>query len=533
MGGVPDSVAAIARTHQAVLESRGVRTSHGAFYTPIHVAERIVDIALADRIARIKGPQNLPRVIDPSCGTGNFLVVVALRLADRMVELGASADDAITQVVSQCIHGVDIDPVAVALCREQLSALTNGRVPVDQLHDRITEGNPLLDRGSLYGFDVVVGNPPFLDQQSSSTTLSRDDHRAISRTFGSRADAINALTNPAAVFLLAALDMVTSDGVVAMLQPASFLTSRDTGGVRAVLGGLSAAFDIWVTREQVFDAAVHVCAVMVDQSRRTKVHVHAGDGEPIATETRVLSERTWAFAPATLEGVPDIWIDESNLLGFFCAVTADFRDQYYGLVGHVVDNAEPSDGDLRLVTSGLIDPFTCRWGAKPVRFAKSAYRNPVVTAADLPPRMRDWARSRAVPKVIVATQTRVIEAVVDPDGSLLPSVPVLTAMAMQEHDEWHILAALMSPVASVVAARRHLGAGLSAGSIKMSAMDMGRLPAPTDIGTWHHGADLARAIQLGDSTDLELFGRTMCSAYGMSNADADAAMKWWLPRVTR
>ena len=161
---IPDSVADIARAHQEILESGGLRDGHGAFYTPLGVVDRLVDIAIADRIARVDSVDHTIRVLDPSCGTGNFLIVVALRIARRLQDLGVPTDDSIDHVVRNCVHGVDVDPRAVDLCRQQLSALTAGRVPPDELVATIRVADWLLEPIRAAGFDVVIGNPPFLDQ---------------------------------------------------------------------------------------------------------------------------------------------------------------------------------------------------------------------------------------------------------------------------------------------------------------------------------------------------------------------------------
>ena len=111
------------------------------------------------------------------------------------------------------------------------------------------------------------------------------------------------------------------------------------------------------------------------------------------------------------------------MLGDRVRLTANFRDQYYGLVPAV---AEGGDGPA-LVTSGLVDPGRCHWGDRPVTFAKRRFHRPTVDLRRLTAPMRRWADGMLVPKVVVANQTRVIEAVADPDGSWIPSVPLITA----------------------------------------------------------------------------------------------------------
>ena len=82
--------------------------------------------------------------------------------------------------------------------------------------------------------------------------------------------------------------------------------------------------------------------------------------------------------------------------------------------------------------------------------------------------MRRWAERLLVPKVLVANQTRVIEAVADPDGAWLPAVPVVTVRPAPDGvavDD--IAAVLTSPVASVWAWHRAAGTGLSARSLRL------------------------------------------------------------------
>ena len=60
-------------------------------------------------------------------------------------------------------------------------------------------------------------------------------------------------------------------------------------------------------------------------------------------------------------------------------LTADFRDQYYGLAPFVSDD---HDG-AALVTCGLIDVGRSAWGERPARFARARYEAPRVDVAAL------------------------------------------------------------------------------------------------------------------------------------------------------
>ena len=124
--------------------------------------------------------------------------------------------------------------------------------------------------------------------------------------------------------------------------------------------------------------------------------------------------------------------------------------------------------------------------------------------------MQRWSADLLVPKVLIANQTRVIEAVADPAGAWLPGVPVLTARPMRADDVWPVAAVLTSPVASAWAWHRAAGTGLSADALRLGPRWLAELP-------WPRGSvDAAvEALQAGDIVGC---GREITTAYGLGRA---------------
>ena len=181
-----------------------------------------------------------------------------------------------------------------------------------------------------------------------------------------------------------------------------------------------------------FDANVRVWAgvweVGGDQG-----DVRRSYGPQFESRPSIAMPTQWAGLIAdTVTGSPD---RDGPVLGDIADFTADFRDQYYGLVGAVSDSA---DGPP-LITSGLIEPNECWWGRRSVRFAKQKYAAPRVDVTALSPALQRWALQRLVPKILIANQTRRIEAVIDPNGEWLPSVPVITCTTDRLDDVAEIL----------------------------------------------------------------------------------------------
>ena len=152
----------------------------------------------------------------------------------------------------------------------------------------------------------------------------------------------------------------------------------------------------------------------------------------------------WTSAITTALGIPPIpTLDTSGVVSDRATATANFRDEYYALVPAVADHY---DGPP-LVTSGLIDPGLCLWGTHPVRFAHQLFAAPRVDVALLTGRFNEWAHKMLRPKVLVAAQTRTIEAVADEKGEWLPGVPVTTVIPSEVDDLLPLTAVINSPIA--------------------------------------------------------------------------------------
>ncbi len=457
----------------------------GAWYTPPALVDHVLDEVLEPVLAARAAPEGL-RVLDPACGDGRFLVGAAGRIRRRFGTVPAGS-----------LHGVDIDPGAVAAARAALGSL--GEVGCQDA----------LSGGLGSNFDVVVGNPPFLNQLAGAT------NRGGRSPWGG-----GPYADTAAVFLALALRAARPDGGrVGLVLPHSVLATRDAAPIRSAALAGARLDSLWWAGELVFEADVLTCiATFVRGEPQGPVRrFHGARLNPVGTvDGNGLAERpTWSHLVADVAGVPPVALAGDATLGDLAEATADFRDQYYGLVPYVSDDI---DGPP-LVTAGLIDAGRSAWGERPARFARRTFAAPRVPLDRLPAGLRVWAETRLVPKVLVATQTPVIEAAVDETGEWLPSVPVITVTPRSAGDLWRVGAVLTAPAASAWAAATYLGAALTASAIKLSASQLLTLPLPPR--PWDPAA---AALATGD---VQACARRMDVAYGTDLYD------WWHARQQR
>ena len=142
-------------------ESRGhARKTSGSYYTPDELVQLLLASALDPVIERtVAANPESPvdalfelAIVDPACGSGHFLLAAARRLADRVARIRAGGtptpDDyqhALRDVVRRCIYGVDMNPLAVEICKVGLwmESIDPG-LPLTFLESHIRCGNSLI-----------------------------------------------------------------------------------------------------------------------------------------------------------------------------------------------------------------------------------------------------------------------------------------------------------------------------------------------------------------------------------------------------
>ncbi|MBF4163463.1 HsdM family class I SAM-dependent methyltransferase [Nocardioides acrostichi] len=528
--------------------SREERRRQGVYYTPeplvAHLLDTALEPALDDLLAGLapdEAHQRLltVRVCDPTCGAGRVLLGAAHRLAARLTALrGTGGDDARRAALAEvagCLHGADVDPDALAVLRASLAELA-GPAAAEATH--LAHADALLDPDALVGgYHVVVGNPPFLTPLAARSALTREDAARVRCWAG---EALAPYTDISALFVLRGLDLLAPGGRLALVQPQSVLAARDAAGVRAAVTSRAAVTDFWASDQAVFeDARVRACVLTLHRDAvQGRVRHHPGE------ETTPLPEGEWGALLAPSLGMPRVSARVAGRLGDLASCAADFRDQYYGIVDHVreVDPAAVPPDHAPLVTSGLLDAAVCHWGTRPVRFARRTWTAPAVDLTTLgaaDPKLAAWAKRRRVPKILLATQGRVLEAAADAEGTWLPSVPVISVVPHDSERIWHVLAVLLAPPITAMAAARYAGTALTPGSLKLSARQVADLPLPAHRERWDAAAEAVRRWHFAPSgddrhtpLDVTEAARRGCEAYGLERSEAAAVTRWWLDRVT-
>lgn len=149
----------------SLLNSKGEqRKATGSYYTPDFIVKYIVDATVGPVLQRasLQAPGDKARiaailatkVLDPSMGSGHFLVEATEYIARFLVELNIAPEDGSKEVdlaywkrrvVQSCIYGVDLNNLAVELAKLSLwlSTVAKDR-PLSFLDHHLRTGNSLI-----------------------------------------------------------------------------------------------------------------------------------------------------------------------------------------------------------------------------------------------------------------------------------------------------------------------------------------------------------------------------------------------------
>lgn len=170
----------------------------GSYYTPTDVVKKVI------QNLKIETPGR--KVLDPCCGTGNFL----LQLPD-MIGL-------------ENIFGNDTDAIGVKLTRINL-ALKFRPVDIRVLYRNITVSDYLLEYRQN-GFDYILGNPPW------GYDFSKEQKEKLRNVYKT-ADCGSPESYD--VFLEHSLSLVKENGVVSFVLPEAILNVRSHYAIRSIL----------------------------------------------------------------------------------------------------------------------------------------------------------------------------------------------------------------------------------------------------------------------------------------------------------
>jgi len=276
-------------------------SKNGVVYTPPMLVEFLLDQCLplsADSVGK--------RILDPSCGSGVFLVGAFRRLIrcwQIKHDWRKPTHGQMKKILRDSIFGVDIEQEAVlvtafslfvALCDELNPKVIWDELRFDDLRENNLVANDFFDvtNGNVFPekFDVVIGNPPFESKLSASAQMAES---IAVKDRPSVPDGQIAL-----LFLDQVFSLSAPDGYVCLVQPAGpLLYNSQAAAFRQYLldkYDVQAVFDFTPLDSILFKANVAAAAVLAqNRSPRSDSILHLVFRRTCTTKNRLFLEANY------------------------------------------------------------------------------------------------------------------------------------------------------------------------------------------------------------------------------------------------
>ena len=206
----------------ALLLDESRRKQLAMFFTPPSLTGRLLDdlqsagINFASRT-----------FFDPACGGAAFLVPIAQRMREQLLQSKTSAK-AVLDHVEKHVYGADLDPALCELSRHFLTMVLHKEIlaasHVPQL--RIACVDSLLQLADGFGtMDVVTCNPPYRKMSTPEIAKYREQFPEV----------VEAQPNLYSLFIALCVKLMKAGGTCALVTPTSFLSGQYFSRLRTFL----------------------------------------------------------------------------------------------------------------------------------------------------------------------------------------------------------------------------------------------------------------------------------------------------------
>jgi predicted RNA methylase len=184
----------------------------GQFFTPQSIVDYLIQSALSEN-ADI---ENIT-IMDPSCGSGHFLIELYKALMIRYIDLGWNKTDANLNIIYKNLFGIDLDPIAAEIARHNLfkiSGLLSTNIQnIDFITPEIFSTKTDLEEKT---YDIIISNPPW------GAALNSSQKKLIKGIYKSAKTGINSFS----IFIEKSISLLSQKGTLAFLIPEAYLNIK-------------------------------------------------------------------------------------------------------------------------------------------------------------------------------------------------------------------------------------------------------------------------------------------------------------------
>ncbi|MDR1478565.1 MAG: Eco57I restriction-modification methylase domain-containing protein [Planctomycetaceae bacterium] len=387
-------------------------------------------------------------VCDPACGSGAFLNaaldflknehLLIDKLISKLLGISMIFSEFEISILENNLFGVDINEESVEITKLALwlrtakpncklnfldanikcgnSLISDPKIDPDKAFDWHKEFPHIFKKG---GFDVVVGNPPYVDSETM-TKFKPSERQKLANLYSTATGNWDLFV----VFIERATQLVKHEGMVSMIVPNKLVASKYAVDVRQLLVSKNLLNVTDYSKVKVFEEAnVYPCVFVLENDNACGfVEVNRMNSpENIyctnIVDLRILkNESYWDkffVSPQVqllLQKISQFTKLQKYLPGICGGATVA---EAYLLKEKIVEYAHQNQPHKRFVNTGTIDRYTNLWNCRKTQYIKNQYAAPIILDEDIKTINTTRYNQSASSKIIVAGMSLSPEAFYD------------------------------------------------------------------------------------------------------------------------
>lgn len=290
--------------------------------------------------------------------------------------------------------------------------LENLPIPNDQFFLWHIYFKDVFDKG---GFDIVIGNPPYINAIELKKQLGSEKYQQLKKCFTTAKGA----TDFYVYFFEKGLNLLCDKGCLCYITPNKYLCANYAVEFRRLLIKETQIISFWdVSNTQCFNASVYPIVTHLRKTGRAQNYgfsVFARDNKTLryqSSQLSLLPENLLGFLLSDKIEVINTLIDKSKKLIDVCEInatsTAGEADKFHDYI------EEDGDG-FQLINTGTIDPYVSLWGIRQLTDKGCKYLRPTLAKSREKIGDNRYTMYNST-KIIFAKMAGKVEAFLDEDG---------------------------------------------------------------------------------------------------------------------
>lgn len=244
----------------------------GIYYTPKIIVNYILEETLLKHNI-LENPE--PRILDISCGCGNFLVeafdILYKKISENIEDINELYGENYIKnickhIIEKCIYGVDIDREAINILKktliEKMRYYENEECEVSTINMNISCEDG-LKKNYKFKFDYIVGNPPYVGHKNLDKEYKKYLLKEYDEVYKDKSDIYFC-------FYKKASDLIKEGGKIGFITPRYFMESPSGQNLRRYLFNNCRIHKIVDLRNTNVFKNIGICSAIIFYSKDNK-----------------------------------------------------------------------------------------------------------------------------------------------------------------------------------------------------------------------------------------------------------------------